>query len=247
MDAETVAGRIHSSSHLVVFTGAGVSTASGLPDYRGPEGVWTLRDKGLKPKPVSKPWNQFEPNAAHYALVDLQEMGYLKHLISQNVENLHLKSGILPQNISELHGNSTIWKCLDSDHRFSGDQLGWDVKKLGRGYRTKKPHPEQPDCPSCGSRLINSVVNFNDPMPDLEMEVARNHARQADLFLVIGSSLAVNPAASFPRMARKNGAELVIINMGRTEADHLADLRIDADCSVFLPEVISHLRSHSVS
>ncbi|MHA1450868.1 MAG: Sir2 family NAD-dependent protein deacetylase, partial [Candidatus Hodarchaeales archaeon] len=182
---------IAGAKHLVIFTGAGVSTESGLPDYRGPEGVWTLRDKGLKPKLPSVPWSEVVPNPAHAAIVELQNMGLMKFLISQNVDGLHLKSGIRPELIAELHGNSTLLKCQDCDLRMSKKVVNWDDRIHGHGYLTSKVVSGQPTCPSCGGRLISSVVNFNDPMPEKEMTEAITHSEKSDVFIVIGSTLLV--------------------------------------------------------
>ena len=108
---ETFAKLLYRSRYLVFFTGAGISTESGLPDFRGPDGIWTRRDKGLTPEPLNKPWNLFEPNSGHLAIVELQNIGKLKFLISQNVDNLHLKSGIRLDLLAELHGNITRFRC----------------------------------------------------------------------------------------------------------------------------------------
>ena len=235
---QTIAEWIKSSNHLVVFTGAGISTGSGLPDYRGPDGVWTRRDKGLEPKPLSKPWAEFEPNPAHYAIVDLQNLGYLKFLISQNVDNLHIKSGINPDLIAELHGNSTKLKCIQCDSRYVKSDLGWNVDAFGRGYRKSTPHPDQPMCPNCSGRLISEIVNFGDPMPDRETTLSYDHAKNSDVFFVIGSSLVVNPAASYPRIAKLNGAKLIIVNKGMTPLDVKADIKLDEDIMEIIPKIV---------
>jgi NAD-dependent SIR2 family protein deacetylase len=239
---ETLARWIHESEQIVVFTGAGVSTESGVPDYRGPDGVWTRRDKGLPPPRMTVPWSAVEPNPAHYAIVELQEMGKLRFLISQNVDNLHLKSGIRPHMIAELHGNSTLMKCLECDSRFGKGEIGWDDRVWGKGYRTQPVRSGQPKCPDCGGRIISSVVNFGDPMPPKEMALAEQHSSECDLFLVIGSSLVVYPAAAMPRLALEAGARLVIINKGETPYDEYAHLRVEAKAGVFLSAVMKHLR-----
>ena len=113
---ETFAKLLYKSRYSVFFTGAGISTESGLPDFRGPDGIWTRQDKGLAPRPVSKPWDSFEPNSSHLAIVDLQNIGKLKFLISQNVDNLHLKSGIRFDLLAELHGNITRFCCKGWAH-----------------------------------------------------------------------------------------------------------------------------------
>ena len=241
-DVMRVAEIIANSKYLVAFTGAGISTESGLPDYRGPEGVWTLRAKGLKPKLPSKPMSQIEPNPSHYSLVELFKIGLLKYLISQNVDNLHLKSGIPSEILSELHGNSSRMKCLVCDARFSKQEISWVDHLHGNGYRTEKPKTNQPKCPHCEGRIISSVVNFNDPMPEKEMYEAEKHTRQCDVMLAIGSTLSVVPAASFPVIAKRLGASLIIINVGNTELDNTADVRIEAKSGEFLPLLIKQIK-----
>ncbi|MGQ9721892.1 MAG: SIR2 family NAD-dependent protein deacylase [Candidatus Jordarchaeum sp.] len=243
-DIEKVAELISNSSYLVAFTGAGISTESGLPDYRGPEGVWTLRDKGLKPKPPTKPWNQIEPNPGHYALIELYNMGKLKYLISQNVDNLHIKSGIPREILAELHGNYTVMKCLTCDARFTKEEIGWDDQLHGKGYRTHNPLPNQPLCTNCGGRIISSVVNFGDPMPEREMAESLKQAERCDLMLVIGSSLSVSPANQFPIIAKRRGAKIVIINMGETQLEEIADVRIFAKSGEFLSKVVDKIKSN---
>ena len=228
---------IAASRNLVIFTGAGISTDSGLPDYRGPDGVWTRRDKGLAPPVQKKPIEQVEPNAGHMALVKLQEQGLLRFLISQNVDNLHRKSGINPALLAELHGNCNLLKCLRCDGRLTKEEAGWDEKKWGKGYRTDKPVDGQPRC-RCGGRLISSIVNFGDPMPRKEMELARHFSRQADLFIVIGSSLVVSPANEFPGLAVRAGGKLVIINKGTTPLDSMAALCFNEEIGVVLPKIV---------
>lgn len=233
-----IAKLIQSSEHLVVFTGAGISTASGLPDYRGPDGVWTRRDKGLEPPILNKPLKQIEPNIAHKVLVEFQKMGLLKFLISQNVDGLHLKSGIDLDKIAELHGNSFLWKCISCDRRYKADEVGWDRRKFGNGYRTENEKEGQPLCPKCNCRIISSVINFEDPMPELELNQAELHSARSDVFIVIGSTLLVTPAADYPIIAKKNGAKIIIINLGSTGLDQIADIRVEGDCTEILPEIL---------
>ncbi|WP_455142795.1 SIR2 family NAD-dependent protein deacylase [Candidatus Hodarchaeum mangrovi] len=232
---------IKKSKYLVIFTGAGISTESGLPDYRGPEGVWTLRAKGLKPKMPDKPYSAINPNVGHYVLVRLYKHGFLKYLISQNVDNLHIKSGIPEKIIAELHGNSNKMKCLICDKGFTKNEIGWNDAIHGRGYRTQKPLENQPKCSSCSGRLISSVVNFNDPMPEKEMAEAEINSKRADVMIVIGSTLSVFPAANFPIIAKNNGAILIIINLGPTELDHLADFRVSGKSGEVLSNILKRL------
>lgn len=244
-DVQKVAEILANSKYLVAFTGAGISTESGLPDYRGPEGVWTLREKGLKPMLPRKPMHLVQPNPGHFAIVDLYKLGLLKYLISQNVDNLHLKSGIPSEILAELHGNSGKMKCLGCDTRFLKQEIGWDDHLHGKGYRTEKSRSNQPRCPYCECRIISSVVNFNDPMPEKEMQEAEKHTRKCDVMLAIGSTLSVVPAASFPVIAKRLGAFLIIINVGKTELDTMADVRIEAKSGEFLPLVIDHIKALS--
>jgi NAD-dependent SIR2 family protein deacetylase len=190
------------AKHLVVFTGAGISTESGLRDFRGPDGLWTRRDKGLSTPPMD--FSSVEPNAGHMAIAELQNLGKLAFLISQNVDNLHLKSGIKPELLAELHGNITKVRC--SKCEFTMDNSG---------DRT---------CPLCGGTLAPSVVNFGQSLPRKDLSDSYSHSQRCDLFVVAGSSLVVYPAADMPQVALQAGAKLVIINQGETPFDSLAQL-----------------------
>jgi len=208
--------------HLVVFTGAGISTESGLPDFRGPNGLWTRRDKGLPPpKPVD--WSKIVPNENHLAIFELQKMGKLSFLISQNVDNLHLKSGIYPDLLAELHGNVFKLRCVSCGTK-------WDN------------FPDMRSCPNCQRRLVPSVVNFGDPMPVKEVRDSEWHSRHCDLFVVVGSSLAVYPAADMPGIALQSGAKLVIINQGETPFDQVCHLRFKESIGEVLPAAVAELK-----
>ncbi len=198
---------IYNSKHLIAFTGAGISTESGLSDFRGPDGVWTRRDKGLPAKKLIKPMSAFEPNIGHYALVKLQELGYLKFIISQNVDNLHLKSGIKEELLAELHGNTTKLRCI----------------KCARQYDKSS---KLIICPECKGQLKSSIVNFGDSLPIKELELSYKHSEKADVFLILGSSLLVTPAADMPRIALDNDAKVILINKGETPFDNIVSIRI---------------------
>ncbi|MGB5912874.1 MAG: Sir2 family NAD-dependent protein deacetylase [Promethearchaeia archaeon] len=225
------------SERLVVFTGAGISTDSGLPDYRGPDGVWTRRDKGLPP-PKTPPWDQVKPNPNHYAIVELMEMGKLNYLISQNIDGLHAKSNIPFDKLAELHGNMYFMKCMSCNRKMTFEEAGWDKAKWGPGYRTNQVHKDQPNCPYCGGRIISSIVNFGDPLPYDELEESNKRSKDADVFFVIGSSLVVTPAANMPGIAKKNGAKLIILNKGETPYDYATDLRFDNYIEEVLPLIL---------
>jgi mono-ADP-ribosyltransferase sirtuin 6 len=202
--------------YLVVFTGAGISTESGLPDFRGPDGIWTRRDKGLSPKP--RPFSSVEPNAGHRAIVGLQNLGRLRFLVSQNVDNLHLTSGIKPELLAELHGNTTKLRC--------------------RRCQTQVDKSSGLEICSCGGGLFCSVVNFGDPLPQRELQSSFRHAEQCDLFIVVGSSLVVSPANEMPKVAVESGARFVIINQGETPLDKQCHLRFEERIGEVLPPAV---------
>jgi NAD-dependent deacetylase len=239
---EKAAEWIAASRHTVAFTGAGISTDSGLPDYRGPDGVWTRRDAGLPPPRWGKPASRIRPNASHLALVELERLGKLQFLISQNVDNLHLESGFPSEKLAELHGNGKLMRCLACDSRFTLAQVGWDRRVWGEGYRTQRPMKGQPHCPRCEGRIISSVVNFGDPLPAREIEQSLAHSERCDVFFAIGSSLVVSPANEMPRVALEMGARLILLNRGETPFDELANLRIEAGIGEVLPPVVERVR-----
>lgn len=232
---------ISESKKLVVFTGAGISTHSGLPDYRGPDGVWTRREKNLPP-PKSVPWNQVKPNAAHYAVVELLKLGKLDYVISQNVDGLHAKSGIPFEMLAELHGNRHFMKCINCNTKFSFTEVGWDKNVWGNGYLTDTPHKDQPKCPKCNGRLVSSIINFNDPLPADELNEAIRRSINSDVFFVIGSSLVVYPAAELPLYAKQNGAKLIILNRGEIPSRYNPDLRFNEDIINVLPPIVEKLK-----
>jgi NAD-dependent SIR2 family protein deacetylase len=218
---ETFAKMLFKARYPVFFTGAGISTESGLPDFRGPDGMWTRRDKGLAPKP-SRPWDSVEPNSGHMALAELQRMGKLKFLISQNVDNLHLKSGVRPDLLAELHGNLTKLRCL-------------------RCYKTYEKSSGKTTCP-CGGALTSSVVDFGQSLPAEDLSLSYEHSRKSDLFVVVGSSLVVTPASDMPREAMNAGAKLVIINAGDTPFDPYAHIRFWEKVGEVLPPAVQRLK-----
>lgn len=218
----TLAEWLYESRHLVVFTGAGISTESGIPDFRGPDGIWTRKDKGLAPKPMNRSWDSVDPNNGHIAIFDLQKMGKLKFLISQNVDNLHLKSGINPDLLAELHGNMTKLRC----------------PRCGK----KVDQSEGEAICGCGGKLVSSVVDFGQSLPEKDLRLSFEHSRKSDLFVVVGSSLAVTPAADVPLEALRSGAKLVIINQGETPLDHHASLRFNENIGDVLPRAVNVLK-----
>jgi NAD-dependent deacetylase len=239
---ETIARWIIECEHIVAFTGAGISTDSGIPDFRGPEGVWTRRDAGLPPPRWRVSPGRVEPNAFHLSLAELQRLGKLKFLITQNTDNLHRRSGIRHELLAELHGNGRLVRCLGCDWLYNRREVGWDTNRWGQGYRTQEPVPGQPACAACGGRLVSSVVNFGDPLPQKELELADQHVRRCDLMLVLGSSLVVNPAASLVGLALGSGARVVLANRGNTPYDRVVTLRVWTGIGDVIPPAVERVK-----
>ncbi len=239
---ETIARWLGESEHVVAFTGAGISTDSGIPDYRGPDGVWTRRDAGLPAPRWRVSPDEVAPNASHLALVELRRLGKLRFLITQNTDNLHRRSGIEPEVLAELHGNGQLMRCASCDRLYTRQEVGWDTQRWGPGYRTQKPFAGQPACARCGGRLVSSVVNFGDSLPEKELMLSAEHARRCDLMLVLGSSLTVNPAASLVGLAVRSGARVVLINRGETPYDEVVSLRISAGIGEVIPPAVERLK-----
>lgn len=219
---QTFARWLYESKHLVVFTGAGISTESGLPDFRGPDGLWTRQNKGLPPRPMTVSWDDVEPNAGHFAIRELQRLGKIKFLISQNVDNLHLKSGIKPELLAELHGNIAKLRCKNCGNLVS----------RSAAFKSCR----------CGGELVKSVVDFGESLPEKDLRLSFEHSRKSDLFVVVGSSLVVTPAADMPREALHSGAKLIIINQGKTPFDTRASLRFYEGIGDVLPAAVKRLK-----
>lgn len=221
---ETLAQWMKECNKIIVFTGAGISTDSGLPDFRGPDGVWTRRDKGLPPRDGSRDWTAVDPNIAHHSVFELQQMDKLKFLISQNIDNLHLKSGIRFELLAELHGNMARTRCMVCEKTFPKED---GIEK----------------CDECGGSMKSSVIHFGDSLPQKDLTESFEQAQDCDLFIVIGSSLVVTPAATIPRVAYEAGARLVIINKGETPLDSIADLRFDESIADVFPVAVERLKA----
>lgn len=233
---EELANLIVQSQRIVVFTGAGISTDSGIPDFRGPEGLWTKFDpddftyqKFVGDRETRKKiwrlhesmgfrFDDVEPNAAHYAVAELEKLGKLDCVITQNVDGLHQKAGNSEDKVLQLHGNMQWVKCIGCGARHRFEEVRQWIK---RGV-------EVPECARCGGILKPDAVFFGEAMPERETMEAQNRSAACDLFIVIGSTLAVYPAAFMPEYALSSGAKLVIINDGPTELDHSAHVRIGA-------------------
>lgn len=235
---------IEEAHRVVIFTGAGVSTESGIPDFRSPGGLWTkmapidfqdfvnsaeIRAEAWRRKfEIDKTIKQAEPNKGHMAIAKLVDMGKASHVITQNIDNLHQASGIPPEKIIELHGNGTYAKCLDCGERH---ELFWVREKF-------EATEAAPDCRSCGGIVKSATISFGQAMPEEEMNRAHEATLGCDLFIAIGSSLQVYPAAGFPILAKRNGAMLAILNREPTELDQIADLVIHEEIGPTLAPVV---------
>ena len=237
---------IEAARTIVPFTGAGISTECGIPDFRSPGGLWTknqpiafddflasgkMRDESWRRRFfMEESFAKAKPGRGHRALASLYRAGKVPALVTQNIDNLHQASGIAPDDVVELHGNTTYALCLECDRRY---ELQWVREKFeAAGERA-------PDC-ACGGYIKTATVSFGQAMPAAAMARAERLAKGCDLFLAIGSSLVVWPAAGFPLMAKRNGATLVIINRGPTEFDEVADLVVHHDIGDVLGPFIAH-------
>ncbi|HVW80325.1 MAG TPA: NAD-dependent deacylase [Mycobacteriales bacterium] len=243
---ETVAEWLQAASSVTVLTGAGISTDSGIPDFRGPNGVWTrdpraerlatydayvsdpqVRREAWAKRLAHEAW-QAEPNAGHRALVDLERSGRLRALITQNVDGLHQRAGSAPERVIEIHG--TIWftECIGcGDRRPMAEIL--DRVRAGE---------DDPPCEGCGGIVKSATISFGQALDESVVRAAVDAATECDLFLAVGTSLTVHPAAGLCDVAVGAGARLVVVNAEPTPYDGLADAVIDAPIGTALPLLV---------
>ena len=226
---------LETSDRIAVFTGAGISTESGIPDFRSPNGIWSkmtpidyqefvsseeMRKEAWRRKIViDKDMNVAKPNRGHRAVAELVERGKCFCVITQNIDGLHQASGIPPEKIIEIHGNGTYAKCLDCNKRF-------ELEPIFEAFAHDETTPR---CDQCGGIVKTATISFGQAMPEEEMQRAEYASQSCDLMLAIGSSLVVYPAAGFPIYAKRSGAKLVILNREETEQDQIADLVVNAE------------------
>lgn len=220
------------SRRILVFTGAGISTESGIPDFRSPGGVWTRmqpiyfqdfvgseevrREAWRRRFSNQDGWVGAKPNRGHYAVAELIRSGRARCVVTQNVDNLHQDSGVPEDQVIELHGNATYAECLKCRTRVELVDLEREFQQFGAVA----------DCQRCGGVIKSATISFGQQMPELPMRRAQEETSACDLFLVLGSSLSVFPAADFPLRAKQRGAKLVIVNRDPTSLDEIADLVI---------------------
>ena len=251
-DLNLLEGRLHrtadilrTSGHTIVLTGAGISTPSGIPDFRSAEsGLWSMAD----PMDVASLWSFHHaperfyewirpvaqtlfqaPNAAHIALARLEALGLVQRIITQNIDDLHQKAGAV--DVVELHGHMRSATCLQCHTHYPALDLWPPFLQYGA----------IPRCPACGSVLKPDVILFGEPPPYQSLRTAQEDALQCDVMLVVGSSLEVEPAADLPFLARRRGAKIVVVNFQATPIDNRAEVVIQGDAAYVLPRLVQLL------
>ncbi|CAM4700070.1 NAD-dependent protein deacylase sirtuin-6 isoform X2 [Caretta caretta] len=229
-----LADLIRGSSNVVFHTGAGISTASGIPDFRGPNGVWTMEERGLSPK-FDTTFENARPSKTHMALLELQRVGILKFLVSQNVDGLHVRSGFPRDKLAELHGNMFVEECVKCSKQYVRDAVvgTMGLKPTGRLCDVSKARGLR----ACRGKLIDTVLDWEDSLPDRDLSLADDACRKADLSVTLGTSLQIKPSGNLPLLTKRKGGKLVIVNLQATKHDRQADLRIHG----YVDEVMTRL------
>jgi NAD-dependent deacetylase len=245
-----VAQWIVTSKRVVVFTGAGLSTESGIPDFRSPGGVWDrynpedfyfhnfLASEASREKywqmatEMYEPIKKAPPNPAHLAIAELERLGKLDCVITQNIDGLHFKAGNSEEKVIQLHGTAIYVSCLECRKRYDRDEI---QERIRKGERA-------PRCGDCGGPLKPATISFGQAMPEKETNEAYRRSSLCDLFIVIGSSLVVQPAASMPVVAKQHGAKLVIINRDPTPCDDMADLVLHGQAGPTMAAILDRLK-----
>ncbi len=242
--ADQLRAMLDAATKVVVFTGAGISTESGIPDFRSPGGLWTKyqpiefgdfmaseemrRESWRRKFGMESVLQAAEPNRGHRAVEKLARQGKVTHVITQNIDGLHQASGVPDDRVIELHGNTTYTKCLDCHERYD---LAW-VRELFADDETL------PECEKCGGIIKTATISFGQAMPEKEMLLAQAATLEADMCLTVGSSLVVYPAAGFPELAKRNGAKLAILNREETPLDPIADLILHEEIGPTLGDAV---------
>jgi len=251
MDAQVAKARsrVARARRITVLTGAGISTDSGIPDFRGPNGVWTkdpaaekashidhylaepeVRRRAWRNRAASPAWLA-QPNRGHRALVDLERSGRLVCLITQNIDGLHQAAGSDPALVVEVHGTMRDAMCLDCGDRMPMEQA---LARVDAGE-------DDPSCRRCGGILKSATISFGQALVTEDLDRAEAAARSCDLLLAVGSTLSVYPIAGAVPVAKASGAEIIIVNGGPTAMDHLADVVVEGSIADVLPQVVGNL------
>ncbi len=243
---EQARGLVDASERIVVLTGAGISTDSGIPDFRGPNGIWTknpgaekasninfyvndpeVRKRNWALRAEGALWANVEPNVGHLALVSLQERGILHTLITQNVDELHQRAGLDPANVVEIHGTTRKVACLECEYR---DNMEEALERVRAGEA-------DPECPRCGGLLKSATISFGQDLVYDDLRRSERAANECDLMLAVGSTLGVYPIAAVVPVAKNAGARVVILNAEATEMDEIADAVIRGSIGEWLPRI----------
>jgi NAD-dependent deacetylase len=238
---------LRASRRTVIFTGAGISTESGIPDFRSPGGIWTQmapidfrdfvssadmrREAWRRRFAMEEMFSTVRPNEGHEAVTSLVNLGKASHVITQNIDNLHQQSGVPDDRVIEIHGNTRYAKCLNCGARAELEPIRVHFEK----------HGAPPDCQFCGGVLKTATISFGQAMPEDAMARAEEATLACDLFIVLGSSLVVYPAAGFPILAKNKGARLVIVNRDPTDQDDYADLVLNRQIGPTMREAVNAL------
>jgi NAD-dependent deacetylase len=238
-----------SSRYPIAMTGAGVSVESGIPPFRGPGGLWTKHgeppmdgyqrfladpqgyweERLRAPSEIVQALAQAQPNAGHYAMVELEQIGIIHHLITQNIDNLHRAAG--HRHLAEIHGNASLLRCIGCGRRFSREAIAITLDRL------------PPRCPSCAGVIKVDTVHFGEPIPPDVLEACFRETCQADCMLVAGTSALVYPAASFPQMLKGRGGVLIEVNLYDTPLTPLADCSLRGRFGEILPTLVEQVRA----
>ena len=247
---EEVARLILTAQRIVIFAGAGLSTESGISDFRSPGGVWDrydpedfyyqnfLSSEASREKywqmatEMYEPMKKAQPNLAHLAIAEMERLGKLDCVITQNIDGLHFKAGNSEDKVIQLHGTAMYVLCLNCNKKYDRDEV---QERLRKGLKV-------PYCDVCGGPLKPATISFGQSMPEKETQEAYHRSSLSDLFIVIGSSLVVQPAASMPLVAKRNGAKLIIINREPTSYDDMADLVIHGQAGPIMASILKNVK-----
>ncbi|CAG5896827.1 unnamed protein product [Menidia menidia] len=247
---EALAQLVKESEYFVVHTGAGVSTAAGIPDFRGPKGVWTLEEKGESPH-FDTTFEDARPSLTHLALLGLQRAGYLKYLISQNVDGLHVRSGFPRDKLSELHGNMFVEECEKCGRQYVRDKVigVMGLKPTGRYCDVVRSRGLR----ACRGKLISTILDWEDALPERDLRRAEEASRRGDLALTLGTSMQIKPSGDLPLLTKRNGGKVAIVNLQPTKHASTIHTAPTYTCGAFhfvnikyprVPDKHAHLRVH---
>ncbi|GJQ86337.1 putative NAD binding protein [Trypoxylus dichotomus] len=228
---------IKNARHVVVHTGAGISTSAGIPDFRGPKGVWTLEKKGMKPD-INISFNDAIPTKTHMALKKLIQEGYVRYIVSQNIDGLHLRTGISRENLAELHGDMFIEQCNTCDRQYIRKSATTTVGQ--KCLETNCPR-QQISGRACRGKLCDTILDWEDNLPESDLKMAELHSSVADINICLGTTLQIVPSGNLPLCCKKYGGKVIIVNLQPTKHDKKADMIINTYVDDVLVKVMKKL------